>query len=393
MTPKVPARDYVTDVAAAALLVLSLALWWNRSTRPNDNLGVLAVTILSLVSLTFHYLFRAQALPFAWEARTAGIARAVANVPYALAVLAALVLDLVPTLTGRGLPTGVGGAATVGLAGATLAAVPRAAELDGPAARALGRQLRTVLLGLAVAAVGFQLVNVLVPLLRPNPLWYLGAPLLPWYVVTGLGRGVVVALPPVMVARGRDAWRPVVVVSGATLVGWLFVVEPGLLASTFGNGLALVVPPVAAALACAPAEWGAVPDRRAHGLAIARSAMACAAVVAGVGAATALAWIGSGHPRPASFAVVALLLGACGAAELGREARSTRWLAVAIALVAALGLANLVVNGVADDRYATWLDALLALGLPALAVWALVMPAAGRTLATRVDFTGDSTDL
>ena len=124
----VPTADYVRDVVGLLLLVASLQLVWNGAgTSAASVAWVLAPTLLSVVSLALPYLARFGAFPTSWTVHSTRRARVLLNAPYVLAVTAQVVLDVV----NRSRFEGVGAAAALGLAGALLAATPRASEL-GP---------------------------------------------------------------------------------------------------------------------------------------------------------------------------------------------------------------------------------------------------------------------
>ncbi|NKX93073.1 hypothetical protein HF995_07260 [Sanguibacter hominis ATCC BAA-789] len=124
----VPDSDYVRDIVSALLLLVSLQLVWNGAGESAAGVAwVLAPTLLSVVSLALPYLARFGALPASWTVHTTRRARVLLNLPYILAVVAQVVLDAAV----RSRLEGVGAAAALGLAGALLAATPRASEL-GP---------------------------------------------------------------------------------------------------------------------------------------------------------------------------------------------------------------------------------------------------------------------
>lgn len=151
----IPARDLIVDVSAFLLLLISLALPWNINyskgvINANDNVLVVLVTILSILSLALTYLGRARVFGTAVSAAQVGLIRAAANLPYALLVMALVIVDLAKVNSdSRAFPF-IGYAAAFGLAGAALAGMPRVAESDKSETGGFKATiLRLVLLGLA----------------------------------------------------------------------------------------------------------------------------------------------------------------------------------------------------------------------------------------------------
>lgn len=146
----VPDSDYVRDVVSVLLLLVSLQLLWNGIGETASGVAwVLAPTLLSVVSLALPYLARFGALPTSWTVHSTRRARVLLNAPYFLAVVAQVVLDAAV----RSRLEAVGAAVALGLAGALLAATPRASEL-GPveldrAATGAWSRVAAVLAGLA----------------------------------------------------------------------------------------------------------------------------------------------------------------------------------------------------------------------------------------------------
>ena len=118
----IPVSDYVRDGVAALLLLVSLALPWDVSSRASDKIEVVLLTILSLLTLALPYLARTGVLPTTWTVHTTRKVRLLANAPYVLLVLVYLVVDVVgggALAAGWG---GVGSAAARGRTGERLAA-------------------------------------------------------------------------------------------------------------------------------------------------------------------------------------------------------------------------------------------------------------------------------
>lgn len=383
----VPARDYVTDVVAALLLLLSLGLTWDASTQATAHIGVVLITILSVLSLSVHYLYRVGVFPAGWSAGTVTLVRALVNVPYLVLVGIAVILDVVSVLSqSSSITPVVGTALIVGLAGATLAAMPRAAETDAALAAAMTARLRPTFLGLAIAAALFQLLGLIAPAVNGS-YGVLGGSWSTFVVIAALGFGVLAVWALVGVSRADDAWRPVVVVIGATLVLWTLVAgrESGL--STSGATLGLIVLPAAAPLATAPAAWRIGADRRGYGLAAAGDAFRYLVLLAVFGVASAIAVLTVGGYVGTGTLITILILdlvagvaAVVGRASLTGPARTPTF--VVLGLIVVLGIVVLAVQGSSGGQLvSTWNNGLFAFGLPGVVLWALALPAANRTLA------------
>ncbi|ROS73671.1 hypothetical protein [Cellulomonas sp. PhB143] len=392
----VPAADYVRDGAAALLLLCSLSLPWTAVARASDRAEVVLVTLLSLLSLALPYLARTGLLPGGWTVRATRATRLLANAPYGVAVVWAVVADLVAGDDGRGL----GSAAALGLAGALLAAQPRACEL-APAdddARALrGWRLGLGVIGVVAAVATVVALGVLVTD-GPDALVLVRAALAALFVL------VIVCRPILGALRGDDTWRIVVVGLGAVLAA-TFVLGSGnatllQVGSVRFAGFALLLLPAAGAVAgsalleraaraagvpaaseteAAPAE-GSGPEVAVvlRWVAVARHALMLLAVTAAFVAADGLVDLVDGGPRTAT-AVLSLVLGLLvlvatlpGVRALGSDAVEGRAPALAAAGASVVvGIVLLVAGGqdagpvVGTERW------LLALGLPALVVLAL----------------------
>jgi hypothetical protein len=382
----VPARDYVTDVVAALLLLLSLGLPWNGSTQATKHIEVILITILSVLSLSVHYLYRVGVFPPAWQARTVALVRALVNVPYFAIAVIAVVLDLVSILgKSSSITPGVGPAVLVGLAGATLAAVPRAGETDATFAGAQTAWLRPTFLGLAIAAVVFQVLGLIAPAVN-GMYGSFGGAAIAYLVITAVGLAAIAVWALLAVARGDDAWRPTLIVTGATLVLWTLCVARDTSMLTVGAAsLGVVVLPAAASLATAPAAWRIGADRRGYGLAAAGDALLYVVLLAGFGVAHAIVLLTQGRyvstGTVVTVLVIELIIGV--AAVVGRAslAGPTRVPAlVVLGFVLVLGIVVLAVAGASDQLSADWVDGLLAFGLPLAAAWALALPAVNKTL-------------
>src|SRR5664279_3506713 len=160
----IPVSDYVRDLVAAALLLVSLALPWDFQHDATARIDVVLITVLSVFSLLLPYLSRVGIFPPWWTVEKLRMARLLANAPYLLLVLIYLVVDVVTGFSAGafGGGHGLGAAAWVGVAGALLAAQPREAEPTDP------RAGRYVALWYAITAVCGALlaVTLLVTLAR-----------------------------------------------------------------------------------------------------------------------------------------------------------------------------------------------------------------------------------
>ena len=219
----VPVRDYVTDAVALVLLLVSLGLGWDFRYAANERVEVVLLTVVSILSLSLFYLARSGALPRGWTNRTVLGVRALANLPYALLVLVYLVLDVSRAFTdgpAQGtVPGGVGPAVAVGLAGAVLAATPRAAELRSPRTAELAAAwTRRALVGLLATAVVLQLVG-LVSLIADASIWVRSATAamgVASVVIAALVAAAVVVGPLLGVVLGSGPWRRVLIATAAT---------------------------------------------------------------------------------------------------------------------------------------------------------------------------------
>ncbi len=224
-------RDYVTDAVAAVLLLVSLSLTWRLpsfSPQPaSDVAWALPVTLLALAALVLPYLARIGAFPGSWSVHTTRRWRLLLTAPYALAVLAQIVLDVIP---GDRLE-GVGAAVAVGLAGAVLAASPRTSEVGPPEQDAsganLGRTLARVLTFLALAGMLGWLVYFIVgwtQLAERVQRGLGGAAWLALSLVAVLALVAVVLVPLVLGGLGRAvAWQRVLIAVAVAAVVMFFV--------------------------------------------------------------------------------------------------------------------------------------------------------------------------
>lgn len=403
----VPVRDYVTDVVALVLLLVSLGLGWDFRYAASERVEVVLVTVASVLSLSLFYLARSGALPRGWTNRTVLTARALANAPFALVALVYLVLDATVAF-GDGpawgkVPGGVGPAVAIGLAGAVLAASPRAAELRAaPTAELATRWTRRALVGLLGAVLVLQLVGLLAMVLNYSR--YLrssavGAGIAAVAVLVLLVTAIAAA-PLLGVLRGSGPWRRVLITVAGTAAATFVLYAPlnheqadaGIHSATsmalWNVGYVLV--PTAGVLVMTPVWRRLVrPDATVErgwfdaaslawiSIAVVAGAMVLAHVIILVADAT------QGGDVDGWRVQLALAVAACGAAALIARAlfdatAPTR--ATALALTLATVVLGIVALAIGADRTPLGSDGslsllLVALGLPTLVGVALLGPA------------------
>lgn len=394
----VPDSDYVRDVAGLLLLLVSLQLLWNGLGQTAASVAwVLAPTLLSVVSLALPYLARFGALPTSWTVHSTRRARVLLNVPYFLAVIAQVVLDAAV----RSRLEAVGAAVALGLAGALLAATPRASEL-GPveldrAATGAWSRVAAVLAGLA--GVGLLAWTVL-------------------YVVemadrTGSGNrtSVVIALvatfvvvlallvPVLAAAFGRTvAWSRALVAVASAQVLVLFVTDDNQVSSLvetvhalrdaafLPTGFGLFVLPAVAVLASSPAVRRRVSQNPAvawfESVRVTLLLQALLAVTLAVATVLQI-WVASGRVADLVPAAVVLLVVAglaFGAiSTIGRKSPADSRGTVLILMGASL-VTGCVLLGMTGGPLRGFLPFLVirfavALALPAAVILSLVVPA------------------
>ena len=407
----VPVADYVVDAVAAVLLFISLALPWNFTNTAAERIDVVLITILSVLSLSVHYLARLGLFPSTWTVKTTRMARALANAPYAVLVLVYLIRDVVAA----GNPAssyysgGLGGAVALGLAGATLAAAPRVSELGRP------EEERNVMAGwmrVVAALLGVILVAQLLTLIMgPVGGW--------WSSFTGVGVALVLLVTATVagvagwmlvgVVRREASWRLVAITTGAVVVvAFLFLLSSSYgsdgvqfheaLATGYIGGVGLVFIPAAAAALVGPAVARSMAPQSPR-LTWFQSASHAADYVILLGAATAVTVVlemvqGVRGFLPVLlliFALISIVAGLVARTSLKNDPATGRPIALVVAgVVALLGLVAIIVP---RDGYASSVgygDLLMAFGMPALIVFALTVPEpvrsylAQRTPAARV---------
>ena len=390
----IPVSDYVRDGVAALLLLVSLALPWDVSSRASDKIEVVLLTILSLLTLALPYLARTGVLPTTWTVHTTRKVRLLANAPYVLLVLVYLVVDVVgggDLADGWG---GVGSAAALGLAGALLAAQPRESEL-GPQDQDRAVTDRWLQALLALAAL-LALTVLLTVILTATGTRLGGALFVLLVIVAAVFVLALAGLPTYGTWRRSEAARLTLVGLGVMLaVG--FVLGSGnnglvTIESTHGGRFGLVLVPALAAVAAAPAVHRAMAaaDPVTTWVRVAVNALDLVLVVAGYVAVSAVLTLADGaRGVPVVLAVIVGVLAAAVAfvarRSHARPAAHRRPLRLAdvqrqglalggAGVVALLGIVLLVVTSNRVVLGGGVEHVLLAFGLPLLVVGALTVP-------------------
>ncbi|WP_026876643.1 zinc ribbon domain-containing protein [Jiangella gansuensis] len=362
----IPVLDYVRDVVALVLLLVSFGMPWDLADTATGKVYVILVTLLSIVSLSLPYLKRGGVLPVAWGSAELRLARLAANAPYVVVVLITLVLGYVGENNGDGIGVGI----AFGLAGALLAAQGRQAE-QTPADGGDGALWRWISLGIGGLFALLTLISLIVFLTD-------GAENLDWEqityaVVAMLAMFALAALPLWGVLRGDAAWRDVLITLGAVA---LFVNVWQLNAdetmpdawSLSHAGPWLVLVPALAVAVSAPALNARFQARAgaAHWVAVAARMFLLTMLAAAVGVVLyVLSLIAVETGRGVGIVVLVLLLISALAALVGRNAlvRSPNQ-GRAVAVVAAgvlilLGVVVAAVLGGSDDQIVAVPDAVI----------------------------------
>ncbi|BDZ43219.1 hypothetical protein GCM10025865_25180 [Paraoerskovia sediminicola] len=440
----VPFVDYARDVVAALLVLMSLSLPWDATTRSVDRVDVVLVSLVTLLSLSLPYLARGGLMPDGWTVHRTRNARLLANLPYAVLVLVYLLKDLLAGLDGPGLGTAVG----LGLAAALLAAQPRRCEIGDDDAEAGPRRAWTgALAGLGAAAVVATLAALTLVLVLGDDL---GVALVLRALLATVFLVVLVGWPVLGAVRGDTAWSTVLLGLGV-IVAVTFVLGSGsavLLHVTSPRvlGFALLLVPAAAAVSSSallrgssvetaqrarsgvhatanglgqardedakgrdaaatnsadspaesPSESSAespaassevtpdlIPAAVARWVGVARRTLLLLAVTAGYVAATGLFEMLPGGPGTSARSVLSLVLGllvlsaallAAGSLDTGPVAGRPVAL-TASGAAAVVGIVLLLVTGDLAGPVGGTAFWLLALGLPALVIGSLTIPA------------------
>ena len=331
--------DYTRDGTAAALLFVSLFLPWSATVgiaRVGSSALVLLLvlpTLLSLASLLLPYVARLGMLGPNWNVGQIRVLRLVANGPLIATVVGLVVYDVIrgmfrfsessSVFTGNG----VGAGAWFGLAGALLAAQPRAAEIridprTAPRWLALVKPLVFVAWGSSVASALLALIYILVSVSRYR--YYDGPQTFESLIVLFVSSAVpivVVGVAAVGLARRFASWRLTIAALGIALLaaGLLHSISEGTSVELFHTvtaspyyGITFLI--AAAAITFIPFGVASVGDGTHPGYVLARSGTKRHAVDRGV---ELRCWILS--DRNGSNAIWHRAVGRCVSARSSRD--------------------------------------------------------------------------
>lgn len=272
--------DILRDVIAAMLLLMSIPMVWRIADQQREAAGdrpeVLIITLLSLVSLTLPYLARIGAMGPKWTVHSTRKSRWILNAPYLILVIAYIVLDVIH----YGDYSGLGTAAMFGLAGAILAAQPRACELGPEHEDKAGASWLNVTSGIGGLIAVTYIASLVVFILQINngaapTMLSKIAPIVGLLLVAGFS-----VWPVFAASLGKTpGWRRALIGLGISLAVIAFLAEPsglllevqatgtvpsgnepsvGVLPLVMVNGLGSIFIPAAAAAISAPAVARAV---------------------------------------------------------------------------------------------------------------------------------------
>lgn len=402
----VPVSDYVTDVVAAILLLVSLSLPWAAKDGVVSNAGditwVLPVTLLSVLTLALPYLARFGALPARWTVHSTRRVRLWANLPYVVAVVVHLVLDGAELAGYRGIGTAV----ALGLAGAVLSATPRRCEL-GPVdsdRRAAGLWW-TIAVGFTAAMGALLLIWIAlfsVEFFKLPSLSAAGG--IKAYItvlVEALAVGFLFLAPALLTITGRSfAWRNVAITLGTVVAVVFFLggADQSALetlrssvgrAGITGTGAGVVLIPAVAAVLASPAVARALRQQHAvtNWLTTGNAALRFIAMTGGALTVVSAVGLVEGHSLAAGITAIVLLLIPVVLSLLAdkamlkniAEGRSIALVVAGITLI--LGICLLATSPVepllvwlGSNSALTWAQVTFALGLPILIWIALAAP-------------------
>src|SRR5690625_220653 len=267
-------------VTAAMSLLMSMPMVGRSAVQQReaawDRPEVLIITLLSLVSLTLPYLARIGAMGPKWTVHSTREARWILNAPYVVLVVAYVILDVIH----YGDHSGLGTAAMFGLAGAMLAAQPRACELGPEHEDKSGATWLNVTAGVGGLIAVTYIASLVVFILQINK--GAASTLLSKIVpIVSLLLVAAFSVWPVFAASlGKTpGWRRALIGLGISLAAIAFIAEPsglllevqatgtvpsgnepsvGVLPLVMVNGLGSIFIPAAAAAISAPAVARAV---------------------------------------------------------------------------------------------------------------------------------------
>ena len=249
---RLTAGDYLRDVVAVLLLLISLGLRWDYANVAVDWIDVVLITIVSVFSLAVPYMARMGALGQGWTAGGVRSVRLLANSPYFVLVAVYLVIDI---LDGgyRGTGGGIGVALGVGLAGAILAAQPREGELGPDGARRRDGLWYWVVAGLGAVIVAGAIASLAITVVDLRDTIEVRDLIAGLLLLAGVL--VVVVLPVIGTLMRNGSWRLVLLTLGGAAALLLILANGGRLNEPSAESFHLVAfgyllwPAVAAAAA------------------------------------------------------------------------------------------------------------------------------------------------
>ncbi len=383
----IPITDYVMDGVAALLLLISLGLPWNLENRATGRIEVILLLVLSLLSLSVHYLARFGVFPKTWPPRMIAMLRGALNLPFVVLVLVYVVLDVLAAFdigSGYG---GLGGAAALGLAGALLAATPRQAQLSEDPCPLQPKVWPNVFFGLAGLAIVLEVVALIALAVGGGFTSDFKTAL--YLVVSILVVAVLVGWAPFGVFRRDHSWRLVTATLGITTVfAFLFLWSEEY--RYFGNdaqftsglGLAYVFLPALGALALTPIiknHMKPKPAAQAWTGAARNGAEYFVIVAGGVVLVTIFAFIAGGFSGAGLTVLILSLIvavaGLLARVVLTNDVSSGRNQALVLAGLATLfAFVILIVTASSDNLQVSLPVLLLAFGLPTLVFIGLTAP-------------------
>lgn len=389
-------RDIVLDVAALLMLFAALALLWDASGEASDRWWVVIATLFAAAAVAVPYILKSGLVP-RWEAPQARLTKIALVAPYAVSVFVALVNELVHL--GAIFEGGVGPAVAMGLAGALLAATPRAADdVPGPGDRTWWTATKALGWAGLVAMAATWLVWLVRDLVGDG--FLLDDPALLMAHIFGVGAILVVAiaLPMLSGFRPSGSWLRVFQTVAFTIVAVnLFAGEgDGAFSSTGLEklqmplfGVFLVVGAAAASLARPVRRLvGAADDVTSWVDTAARALLVAVLGIAMVGVTDILVMLSEGDfvaGRIVPLVVTFLVVGAGIFALSKLDGDADRSRLVVLAVLAGIAIAGIIVAAVQHGETGAQVSGVQAafwFALPALSAWALLVPAAIRRTFT-----------